>query len=191
MSGSRRRGCLNRCAACASISNGSSSSSASGSKRSLTTHQCITSDYTKHREFRPGVLAASELGIVLSSAEPARVTDRVVPRLTSGHSRCNLPRTFGVRSDWLDAVAEDIRINNRRRNDLLFTTEVGTPIPSATPSAHALAPRGQSKRVDFAVRIHDLRLAHASSLLAGVRPEEPRRPRQDDPPHEETRRSTR
>ncbi len=81
---------------------------------------------------------------MLSSAEPPRVTDRVVPRLSSGHSRCNLPRTFGVRSDWLDAVAEDIRINNRRCNDLLFTTEVGTPIPSATPSAHALAPRGQS-----------------------------------------------
>jgi len=40
----------------------------------------------------------------------------------------NEPRTFGVRQDWLDAIAELINTAQIGRDDLLFTTKVGTPI---------------------------------------------------------------
>jgi hypothetical protein len=40
----------------------------------------------------------------------------------------NEPRTFGVRQAWLDDLANHIRLRTIGRNDLLFTTRVGTLI---------------------------------------------------------------
>ena len=43
------------------------------------------------------------------------------------------PRTFGVRPGWLEEVAEHIRVDEIGRDELLFSTQLGTPI-SRTPS---------------------------------------------------------
>ena len=53
------------------------------------------------------------------------------------------------------------------RDDLLFTTKVGTPISRNSFRTHVWLPAVAASGVDFAVRVHDLRHAHASWLLAG------------------------
>lgn len=88
----------------------------------------------------------------------------------------NEPRTFGVRQAWLDAVAKHVSIVGLGRDDLIFTTKVGTPISRNSFRTHVWLPAVAASGVDFAVRVHDLR--------HGVPPrpprrgsEEPRRPR--------------
>lgn len=79
----------------------------------------------------------------------------------------NEPRTFGVRQAWLEEIAEHIRDNDLDRDSLLFATKVGTPISRNSFRTHIWLPAVRASGVDFAVRIHDLRHAHASWLLAG------------------------
>jgi integrase len=79
----------------------------------------------------------------------------------------NESRTFGVRSAWLDEVAEHIRIRAIGRDELLFSTEVGTPISRNTFRTRVWLPAVKASGIDFEVRVHDLRHAHASWLLAG------------------------
>jgi integrase len=76
-------------------------------------------------------------------------------------------RTFGVRSAWLDEVAEHIRVHAIGRDELLFSTEVGTPISRNTFRTRVWLPAVKASGLDFGVRVHDLRHAHASWLLAG------------------------
>ena len=79
----------------------------------------------------------------------------------------NEPRTLAVRQDWLDAAAEHIKIRNIGRDDLLFTTSAGTPISRNTFRTRVWQPTVTASGVSFNVRMHDLRHAHASWLLAG------------------------
>jgi integrase len=79
----------------------------------------------------------------------------------------NEPRTFAVRQDWLDAVAEHMRLHGLGRDDLLFATSAGTPISRNTFRTRVWLPAVRASGVSFNVRIHDLRHAHASWLLAG------------------------
>ena len=58
----------------------------------------------------------------------------------------NEPRTFGVRQAWLDEVATHIRTKSIARNDLLFTTRVGTPISRNTFRTQVWLPHGEGKR---------------------------------------------
>ncbi len=53
------------------------------------------------------------------------------------------------------------------RDALLFPTREGTPISRNTFRTRIWKPAVELSRIDFAVRIHDLRHAHASWLLAG------------------------
>jgi integrase len=87
--------------------------------------------------------------------------------LVKRYPKNNEPRTFGVRQAWLDEVATHIRTKSIARNDLLFTTRVGTPISRNTFRTQVWLPTVRASGVDFSVRIHDLRHAHASWLLAG------------------------
>ncbi len=53
------------------------------------------------------------------------------------------------------------------RDDLLFATTAGTPISRNTFRTRVWQPAVKASGVGFAVRMHDLRHAHASWLLAG------------------------
>jgi site-specific recombinase XerD len=79
----------------------------------------------------------------------------------------NEARTFGVREQWLDAIAGHISSRGLGRDELLFATEAGTPISRNTFRMCVWLPAVTASGLDFNVRIHDLRHAHASWLLAG------------------------
>jgi integrase len=79
----------------------------------------------------------------------------------------NEARTFGVRERWLDAIAEHISSRGLGRDELLFATEAGTPISRNTFRTRVWLPAVRASGLDFNVRMHDLRHAHASWLLAG------------------------
>ena len=87
--------------------------------------------------------------------------------LLKPYPKDNEPRMFGVRPEWLDAVSEHMHSQGITRDDLLFPTEVGTPISRNTFRTRVWLPAVKASGVDFHVRIHDLRHAHASWLLAG------------------------
>lgn len=72
-----------------------------------------------------------------------------------------------MRQSWLDAVAEHIQSHDVGRGDLLFTTRAGTPISRNTFRTRVWLPAVKASGVDFPVRVHDLRHAHASWLLSG------------------------
>ena len=87
--------------------------------------------------------------------------------LVKPYPKDNEPRTFGMRQSWLDAVAEHIQSHDVGRGDLLFTTRAGTPISRNTFRTRVWLPAVKASGVDFPVRVHDLRHAHASWLLSG------------------------
>ena len=87
--------------------------------------------------------------------------------LVKPYPKSNEPRTFGVRQAWLDQVAGHIEANNIGRDDLLFPTAAGTPISRNTFRTRVWRPAVQASDISFNVRVHDLRHAHASWLLAG------------------------
>jgi integrase len=87
--------------------------------------------------------------------------------LTKPYPKDNEPRTFGVRQAWLDAIAAHIQANGIGHDDLLFPTKAGTPISRNTFRTRIWLPAVKASGVDFPVRVHDLRHAHASWLLAG------------------------
>jgi integrase len=83
------------------------------------------------------------------------------------HPKDNEPRTFGVRGGWLDALAEHIKTHGIDREELLFATRARTPISRNTFRTRVWLPAVRASGIDFRVRMHDLRHAHASWLLAG------------------------
>jgi len=90
--------------------------------------------------------------------------ERYVPK---PYPKDNEPRTFGVSQDWLDQVAQHIQTRSLGRDDLLFATTAGTPISRNTFRTRIWLPAVTTSGVEFNVRMHDLRHAHASWLLAG------------------------
>jgi integrase len=87
--------------------------------------------------------------------------------LVKPYPKDNEPRTFGVRQAWLDQIAAHIEANTIARHDLLFPTKVGTPISRNTFRTRIWLPAVKASGINFNVRVHDLRHAHASWLLAG------------------------
>ena len=87
--------------------------------------------------------------------------------LTKPYPKDNEPRTFGVRQAWLDTIAAHIQTNGIGQDDLLFPTKAGTPISRNTFRTRIWLPAVKASGIDFPVRVHDLRHAHASWLLAG------------------------
>jgi integrase len=86
--------------------------------------------------------------------------------VTKPYPKDNEPRTFGVDDSWLEAVALHISTNRIGRDQPLFTTAAGTPISRNTFRTRIWRPAVKASGVDFPVRMHDLRHAHASWLLA-------------------------
>jgi integrase len=87
--------------------------------------------------------------------------------LRKPYPKDNEPRTFGVRRGWLDDLAAHIQERGISPDDLLFTSKAGTPISRNTFRTRVWLPAVKASGVGFSVRMHDLRHAHASWLLAG------------------------
>jgi len=117
----------------------------------------------KHIDFLRRTLTVEET-IVEVSKKHSPTGERY---LRKPYPKDNKPRTFGVRQDWLDAIAEHIKTHRIDRDALLFATTAGTPISRNTFRTRIWLPALKASGVTFAVRIHDLRHAHASWLLAG------------------------
>ncbi len=117
----------------------------------------------RHIDFLRRSLTVEET-IVEVSKKHSPTDERYVSK---PYPKDNEPRTFGVRQAWLDAVAEHIRANGIGHGDLLFATKVGTPISRNTFRTRIWLPAVNASGIDFGVRVHDLRHAHASWLLAG------------------------
>lgn len=80
------------------------------------------------------------------------------------------PRTLRVSQGLLDVLAARIAELRLHREDLLFPSREaagGQPLSRATFNTRYWRPAVQRSGVDFNVRMHDLRHAHASWLLAG------------------------
>ena len=102
------------------------------------------------------------------------VTKKVSPTgermIVKPYPKNDEPRTLRVSPDLLDVLAERIRILCLGRDDLLFpSTEVagGNPVSRNTYRTRVWLPVLDKAQLGHHVRMHDLRHAHASWLLAG------------------------
>jgi hypothetical protein len=75
----------------------------------------------------------------------------------------NEAQTFGVREQWLDAIAQHISRKGLGRDELLFATEAGTPISRNTFRTRIWLPAVRASGLDFNVRMHDPRHAHGGT----------------------------
>jgi len=90
--------------------------------------------------------------------------------IVKAYPKNNKPRVLGVRQDLLDLLAARITRLGLGRDDLLFpSTETagGNPLSRNTFRTRVWLPAIDKAQIDFQVRPHDLRHAHASWLLAG------------------------
>lgn len=99
------------------------------------------------------------------------VTKKISPTgqryLFKPYPKSGNPRRFAVTQDWVNSVSRHIAARQIGRDDLLFATSVGTPISRNTFRSRVWLPAVAACGIDFPVRFHDLRHAHASWLLAG------------------------
>jgi integrase len=87
--------------------------------------------------------------------------------LTKPYPKDNEARTMGLPEDLVTQLADWITSRNLGPGDLLFATRDGTAISRNTFRTRVWRPAVQASGVGFDVRVHDLRHAHASWLLAG------------------------
>lgn len=87
--------------------------------------------------------------------------------LTKPYPKDNEARTMALPADLVDQLADWITTRRLGPDDLLFATRDGTPISRNTFRTRVWLPAVKASGVDFDVRVHDLRHAHASWLLAG------------------------
>ena len=87
--------------------------------------------------------------------------------LTKPYPKDNEARTIGLPADLVDQLTDAITTRHLGPGDLLFATREGTPISRNTFRTRVWLPAIKASGVDFDVRVHDLRHAHASWLLAG------------------------
>ena len=87
--------------------------------------------------------------------------------LTKAHPKDSEPRSMALPADLAAQLADWITSRRLGPDDLLFATRDGTPISRNTFRTRVWLPAIQASGVDFDVRVHDLRHAHASWLLAG------------------------
>jgi integrase len=87
--------------------------------------------------------------------------------LTKPYPKDNEARTMELPPDLVDQLTAWITTRCLGPDDLLFATREGTPISRNTFRTRVWLPAVRASGVDFDVRVHDLRHAHASWLLAG------------------------
>ena len=87
--------------------------------------------------------------------------------VTKPYPKDNEARTMGLPADLVAQLADWITTRRLGPDALLFATREGTPISRNTFRTRTWLPAIKASGVDFDVRVHDLRHAHASWLLAG------------------------
>jgi len=87
--------------------------------------------------------------------------------LTKPYPKDDEPRTMGLPPELVTQLAAYINQRRLKAGDLLFATRDGTPFSRNTFRTRVWRPAVTASGVDFDVRVHDLRHAHASWLLAG------------------------
>jgi integrase len=87
--------------------------------------------------------------------------------LTKPYPKDNEARTMELPPDLVTQLTDWIHERHLGPDDLLFATRHGTPISRNTFRTRVWLPAVQAAGIDLAVRVHDLRHAHASWLLAG------------------------
>ncbi|MEP6666470.1 MAG: tyrosine-type recombinase/integrase, partial [Nocardioidaceae bacterium] len=117
----------------------------------------------RHLDLSAGKLTVEET-IVEVSTKNSPTGGRM---LIKPYPKDNEPRTIALPQNLLTQLAQWITDRRLRPGDLLFATRDGTPISRNTFRTRVWRPAVQASGVDFDVRVHDLRHAHASWLLAG------------------------
>ena len=87
--------------------------------------------------------------------------------ITNPYPKDNEPRTMGPTTELVAQLADSITTRGLKAGDLLFATREGTPFSRNTFRTRVWRPAVAASGMDFQVRVHDLRHAHASWLLAG------------------------
>ena len=87
--------------------------------------------------------------------------------LTKLYPKDNEARTMELPPELVDQLAAWVTTRHLAPDELLFATREGTPISRNTFRTRVWLPAIKASGVDFDVRVHDLRHAHASWLLAG------------------------
>ncbi len=87
--------------------------------------------------------------------------------LTKPYPKDNEPRTMALPAELIAQLGDWITDHRLGPGDLLFATRHGTPLSRNTFRTRIWRPAVAASGVDFPVRVHDLRHAHASWLLAG------------------------
>jgi integrase len=120
----------------------------------------------RHVDFLRRTITVEET-IVEVSKKISPTGDRMIVK---HYPKDNEPRTLGVRQTLLDELAARIKALCLDRDDLLFPsveTAGGSPLSRSTFRTRVWLPAVETAKIDFGVRMHDLRHAHASWLLAG------------------------
>jgi len=120
----------------------------------------------RHVDFLRRTITVQET-IVEVSKKHSPTGERMIVK---AYPKNNKPRVLGVRQDLLDLLAARIARLGLGRDDLLFpSTETagGNPLSRNTFRTRVWLPAIDKAQIDFPVRPHDLRHAHASWLLAG------------------------
>jgi integrase len=117
----------------------------------------------RHLDLTTGRLTVEET-IVEISIKNSPTGDRM---LTKPYPKDNETRTMALPDDLVAQLGAHIADRRLKPGDLLFATREGTPISRNTFRTRVWLPAVQASGVDFDVRFHDLRHAHASWLLAG------------------------
>jgi integrase len=117
----------------------------------------------RHLDLKAGQLTVEET-IVEVSRKNSPTGERM---LTKPYPKDNEPRAMGLPPELVGQFAAYISERHLRPGDLLFATRDGTPISRNTFRTRVWRPTIAASGVAFDVRVHDLRHAHASWLLAG------------------------
>jgi integrase len=117
----------------------------------------------RHLDHTHGTLTVAETIVEV----PLRAAPDGQRMIVKPYPKDNEPRTLALRPGLVHALQDHIATRELGDGDLLFGTREGTPISRNTFRTRTWTPAVQASRVGFNVRIHDLRHAHASWLLAG------------------------
>jgi integrase len=117
----------------------------------------------RHLDLATGRLTVEET-IVEVSLKNSPTGQRM---LTKPYPKDNEPRTLGLPPELVTQLADWIADRRLGPDDLLFATRERTPISRNTFRTRVWLPAVAASGVGFEVRVHDLRHAHASWLLAG------------------------